>query len=241
MNKVLNAIVTGGSAGIGESVCRHLLDAGATVVNIDINPPDRAEDARYRFIRADLSDPAATREAAARATQGLEVNCLVNNAGAPFPADLPEVIDADFEHGVNLHLRAPVILAQACLPAMKAGQFGRIVNISSRVILGKKSRTVYASTKAGMVGLTRTWALELGAFGISVNAIAPGPVLTELFKKNNPPEVARRLIASTVVGRAGTPDDIARAVLFFASPENGYVTGQILHVCGGSSLGGATW
>jgi 3-oxoacyl-[acyl-carrier protein] reductase len=241
LNRTLNAIVTGGSAGIGKSVCRHFLDAGATVINIDINSPDRADDACYRFIRADLCDPAATRDAAARAAQSLDVNCLINNAGAPFPADLPEVIDADFEHGVNLHLRAPVILAQACLPAMKAARFGRIVNISSRVILGKKSRTVYSSTKAGMVGLTRTWALELGAFGITVNAIAPGPVLTELFKKNNPPEVAKRLIDSAIVGRAGTPDDIARAVLFFAAPENGYVTGQILHVCGGSSLGSAIW
>ena len=241
MSKALNAIVTGGSAGIGKGICRHLLDAGATVVNIDVNPPDRPVDARYRFIQADLRDPAAARQAAARATQCLDVNCLINNAGTPFPADLPDVVDADFDAGVNLHLRAPVILAQACLPAMKAARFGRIVNISSRVILGKKARTVYSSTKAGMVGLTRTWALELGAFGITVNAIAPGPVLTELFRKNNPPEVAKRLIESAIVGRAGTPDDIARAVLFFAAPENGYVTGQVLHVCGGSSLGTAIW
>jgi 3-oxoacyl-[acyl-carrier protein] reductase len=241
MNRTLNAIVTGGSAGIGQSVCQHLLEAGAMVINIDVNPPERAEDARYRFVQADLCDPAAAREAAARATRSMQVNCLINNAGAPVPADLPDVVDSDFDRGVNLHLRAPVILAQACLPAMKAARFGRIVNISSRVILGKKSRTVYSSTKAGMVGLTRTWALELGPFGITVNAIAPGPVLTELFRKNNPPDVAKRLIDTAVVGRAGAPDDIARAALFFAAPENGYVTGQILHVCGGSSLGSAIW
>ncbi len=241
MTSTLNAIVTGGSSGIGESICDHLLDIGARVINIDINPPTRAEQDRYRFIQADLSDPQAAREAARLATQGNYINCLVNNAGTPYPANVEDVVDADFDRGVNLHMRAPVILAQACLPGMRQAHFGRIVNISSRVILGKKMRTVYSSTKSAMVGLTRSWALELGQSGITVNAISPGPIMTALFKKNNPPEVAKKLVDSAIVGRAGEPDDIARAVLFFAAPENSYVTGQILHVCGGSSLSSATW
>jgi NAD(P)-dependent dehydrogenase (short-subunit alcohol dehydrogenase family) len=119
---------------------------------------------------------------------------------------------------------------------MKARKFGRIVSISSRAILGKPARTVYSSTKAAMVGFTRTWALELGPHGITVNAIAPGPVETELFKKNNPPEIAARIISQAAVGRAGTVEDVGRAVLFFAHPDNGFITGQVLHVCGGTSL-----
>lgn len=241
MTSTATAIVTGGSAGIGAGICRHFLEAGATVVNVDINPPEHQTQASYHFFQADLSDTAATRTVAAEIASRFQVDCLVNNAGTPLPADLEDVDDADFDRGVNLHLRAPLILTQAVTPGMKERRFGRIVNISSRSILGKKARTVYSSTKSGLVGLTRSWALELGAFGITVNAISPGPVMTELFKKNNPPEVAKKLLQAVVVGRAGNPDDIARAVLFFADRESGYVTGQVLHVCGGSSLGSSTW
>lgn len=232
----LTAVVTGGSNGIGEGICRHFMDRGDMVINIDIQPPKRPESAAYRFIQADLADEPATRVAADRVARDFQVDCIVNNAGAPTPGTLEEVTAKHLDTGVGLSIRTPLLLAQALVPGMKQRRFGRIVNISSRAILGKKARTVYSATKAAMVGLTRTWALELGPHGITVNAIAPGPVLTELFKKNNPPEVAAKLVEHAIVGRAGTPDDVARAVLFMADPENGYITGQVLHVCGGSSL-----
>ena len=240
MEKLI-AAVTGGTTGIGEAICRHLLDAGATVVNVDIARPEVLPTGDYHFVQADLTDAAATRKAAAGIAGRFKVNCLVNNAGFPTPGMLEEVTDAAFDPGVNLHVRAAVIFMQAFVPAMKAQRFGRVVNMSSRSIHGKKARTVYSGTKAALVAFTRSWALELGEFGITVNAISPGPVLTDLFRKNNPPEVAQRLIGLSVVGRAGTPDDVARAAMFFISRENSYVTGQLLHVCGGSSLGGAPW
>lgn len=237
----LVAVVTGGSNGIGEGICRHLLAAGATAINIDIVAPKTAPAGDYHFFQCDLTDAAATRTLAAELAGRFEVNALVNNAGFPTPGTLEQITDKDFDHGVNLHLRAAVILMQAFVPGMKQRRFGRVVNMSSRSILGKKARTVYAGTKAALVAYTRSWALELGEFGVTVNAISPGPVITELFTRYQTPEVIAKLVGLTVVGRAGNPDDIARAAMFFLSPDNSYVTGQTLHVCGGSSLGGAPW
>ena len=240
MDKLI-AVVTGATSGIGEGIARHLLDSGATVINVDIAKPASMPGGAYHFFQADLTDAAATRKVAAEIARKFRVNCLVNNAGYPTPGYLEEVTDAAFDHGVNLHLRAAIIFLQAFVPCMKEQRFGRVVNMSSRSIHGKKARTVYSGTKAALVAFTRSWALELGEFGITVNALSPGPVMTALFKKNNPPEVAQKLAGLSVVGRIGTPDDVARAAMFFISPDNSYVTGQVLHVCGGSSLGGAPW
>ncbi len=241
----LVAVVSGATAGIGEGIAAHLLGAGATVINVDITTPAAnpasSPSSDYHFVQCDLTDAAATRRAAADIAARFQVNVLVNNAGFPTPGMLEEVDDKAFDHGVNLHLRAAVIFMQAFLPSMKAQKFGRVVNMSSRSIHGKKARTVYSGTKAALVAFTRSWALEFGEFGITVNALSPGPVLTELFKKNNPPEVAKKLVENCIVGRGGTPDDVARAAMFFISPDNSYVTGQLLHVCGGASLGGAPW
>jgi 3-oxoacyl-[acyl-carrier protein] reductase len=236
MKRSLTALVTGASNGIGEGIGRLFMERGDAVINVDIQAPRQQARAGYTFIQADLADAAATKEVAARIAGDFEVDCIVNNAGTPTPGFLDEVTDKHFETGVAITMRTPLILAQALVPGMRERRFGRIVSISSRAILGKPARTVYSSTKAAMVGFTRTWALELGQHGITVNAIAPGPVITELFTRNNPPEVAARLVSQIAVGRAGTPEDVARAVLFFCDPDNGFITGQVLHVCGGSSL-----
>jgi NAD(P)-dependent dehydrogenase (short-subunit alcohol dehydrogenase family) len=236
--KTQATVVTGGSSGIGEAICRALIERGETVVNIDIKAP-AFESPQYRFIQADLSDRDTTREAARQAGAEFEVLRLVNNAGATRPARLEHATDDDLDFVVNLQLRASLILTQAFVPAMRAAGHGRIDNIASRTVLGKAERSVYSATKAGLVGYTRTWAMELGASGITVNAIAPGPIATELFEKSNPPGTpqTQRIIDSIVVKRLGTPKDIARTALFFLDRDSSFITGQVLYVCGGTTLG----
>jgi NAD(P)-dependent dehydrogenase (short-subunit alcohol dehydrogenase family) len=128
---------------------------------------------------------------------------------------------------------------QAVLDAMKAAHFGRFVIIASRAMLGLASRTGYAATKSGQLGLVRTWALELGRHGITVNAVAPGPIVTDMFTEVVPEnsDKAREIAQSIPVRRLGQPGDVGRAVMFLLSAENGFITGQNLFVCGGASLG----
>ena len=120
---------------------------------------------------------------------------------------------------------------------MKAAGYGRVVLVSSRAVLGLPTRTAYSATKAGMLGMARTWALELAPHGITVNVVAPGPIETDNFYGIVPREQAARVAQSIPVKRLGQPGDVARAVLFFADRDAGFVTGQVLYVCGGTSVG----
>ncbi len=231
-------LVTGASNGIGAAIARSLLDAGHTVVNIDYRLPE-APPAGLVSFQADLTDAAQTEAVAREVTERYAIVGLVNNAGATRPGTADTATLADLDYVVSLHLRTALILIQAALPAMREAGFGRIVNMSSRAALGKPERVVYSATKAGLLGMTRTLAMELGGDGITVNAIGPGPIATDLFLKSNPAGAPRtqRIIDSIVVKRLGTPEDVARAAMFFLSPDNGFVTGQVLYVCGGTTLG----
>jgi 3-oxoacyl-[acyl-carrier protein] reductase len=166
----------------------------------------------------------------------------VHNAGVIRPALLPDVQLSDLEALTRLHLGAAILLNQAFLPAMKAAEFGRIVTMSSRAVVGLPTRTAYAGTKAAIIAMTRTWAMELGPMGITVNAIAPGPVVTDMFTEVIPEnsDKARAVAKSLPRQRLGKPEDVARAVLFFLDPANDWITGQTLFVCGGASLGSLT-
>jgi len=238
MTKPTAYLVTGGSAGIGAAIIRMLLAAGHKVVNIDYKLPENPPAGLVSY-QADLTDEARTQEVAREVTSAFNIVGLVNNAGATRPGTADTATLADLDYVVNLHLRTALILVQAALPAMREAGFGRIVNMSSRAALGKPDRVVYSATKAGLVGLTRTLAMELGGDGITVNAIGPGPIATDLFTKSNPAGAPQteRIINSIVVKRLGTPEDVARAAMFFLSPDNGFVTGQMLYVCGGTTLG----
>lgn len=236
------AIVTGGSTGIGLAICRRLLANGLQVINLSRRPAGLAAPGLIS-VSVDLMDPAATREVANRIVQEHQVTTVVHNAGAIREKNLEAVEPDDLQALFNLHLAAPVALVKAALPAMRAARHGRVVLVSTRAVLGLAKRTAYASTKAGMLGMARTWALELGPEGVTVNVVAPGPIAeTEMFDGVVPAGDPRReQLARTIpVRRLGNPDDVAQAVEFFVRPEAAFITGQVLYVCGGTSVGSLT-
>ena len=225
-------LVTGGAAGIGRASVERCRADGFDVVSID-----REGDG----LIADLSDPVQTATALARALEGGPITRLVNNVGTVRPASVDEQTLEDFDAVMHLNARCALQCLQAVLPGMKAARFGRVVNVSSRAALGKELRTVYAGSKAALQGMAKVWALELSEFGITANAIGPGPIETELFRRVNPADSprTRAIIEAVPVRRLGTPQDIANAIAFFLHRDSGFVTGQVLYVCGGMTVGAA--
>jgi len=232
------AVVTGGSTGIGAEICRHMLAAGYEVVSLSLHAPSWTHE-RLSTIEVNLLDGSATRAAALDIAGRLPVTHLVHNAGVILPNPLPDVGERDLHDLTQLHLVAALHLVQSVLPGMQSRSFGRIIMMSSRAALGATTRTAYSATKAGIIGMTRTWALELAPLGITANVVAPGPIAdTEMFRQVIPEGSARQeALASTIpVKRLGRTSDVARAVMFFADRDSSFITGQTLFVCGGSSV-----
>ncbi len=234
------ALVTGGAAGIGAEICRTLVSDGFRVVSIDRNRPTAAVANRVDLV-CDLCDLEATGRIATEIAGAYEITHFVHNAGAIRANLLGHTSASDLAALAQLHLGSAITLVQAVLPAMKA-RGGRIVLMSSRAALGAQTRTVYSATKAGVIGLVRTWGLELAPHGITVNAVAPGPIGgTDMFHEVMPvgdPRIAG-LANAIPMKRLGTPADVANAVRFFLSDASNFITGQTLYVCGGASIGQA--
>lgn len=232
------ALITGGSKGIGADLTKRLLNDGYHVVSMSRGAPDWTHE-NLNSINVDLLDAAAVREAAAEIASSYEITHLVNNAGMIWPKLVEEATPEDIAGLAQLHLGSALTLLQACLPNMKKQGFGRVMFNASRAALGAPTRTAYSATKAGMIGMARTWALELAEHGITVNVVAPGPIQTDNFwdiiPKDSEQEAA--LAAHIPVGRLGRSEDVTNAFMFFCDPANSFVTGQTLFVCGGTSIG----
>ncbi len=223
-------LITGGAAGIGAACAERCeADSFEAVVIDQVG----------NGLIADISDAELTAKALDQALAGGPITRLINNVGVVVPADAAEQSLEELELAWSLNVRCAMQCMQALLPGMQSAGFGRIVNMSSRAALGKELRTAYSATKAALIGITRVWALELGRHGITANAVGPGPIRTELFERANPPDSprTRAIIENVPVKRVGTPEDIAHAVSYFLDARSGFVTGQMLYVCGGMTVG----
>ena len=241
------AVVTGGAAGLGLAISEALAARGAKVAIFDITADVvdeqvhrlRSGGAKVAGYVVDVSDRAAVESAVSEVRADLgPVLLLINNAGIEQFGKFTEITDDEWDRVMAVNLRGPFICTQAVLPDMLDAQWGRIVNISSSSAQGGQSRmAAYVSSKAGLIGFTKSLALELGPKGITVNTIPPGMVVTPMLEK----AIAEgRFTASldhfakiTPVRRAGRPQDIANAAIFLCQDESDYITGQVIPVNGG--------
>lgn len=236
------AIVTGASRGIGAAIAQRLAKDGATVIVNYAGKADEAEavvraieaaGGRAVTAKADVSDPAAVARMFDSAEAGFGgVDILVNNAGIMKLAPIAQSDDALFDSHVTVNLKGSFNAMREASRRLRSG--GRIINLSSSLV-GLKMETygVYAATKAAVESLTGILSKELRGKSITVNAVAPGPTGTDLFLNGKSPELIDRLAKMNPLERLGTPEDIANVVAFLASPEGGWVNGQVLRANGG--------
>ena len=212
------ALVTGASRGIGAAVAARFAASGATVL-----APSRAE--------MDLNDGGSITAYLERLNTPVDI--LVNNAGVNWPQSLVDLDDERLDETLSVNLAGPARLARGIAPGMVTRSYGRIVNVSSMfALVSYEGRAAYAASKAGLIGLTRTMALELARAGVLVNAVAPGYVATDLTRQNNSPARLAEIEKLIPLGRLAEPEEIAELVAFLCSGRNSYITGQVL-VCDG--------
>lgn len=241
-----NALVTGGSRGIGRAICLELARQGANVaVNYAGNAQAAEETAaacrelgvQAVTIRADVADAAACEAMVKEVISSFgSLHILVNNAGITRDNLAMRMSEEDFDAVLDANLKGAFLcMKAACRPMMKQ-RFGRIICLSSIVGLrGNAGQANYAASKAGLIGMSKSFAKELAARGITVNLVAPGFIETDMTAVL-PEKVREGLLSSIPMGKLGQPEDVARAAVFFAQPEAGYITGQVLCVDGGMAV-----
>lgn len=232
------AWVTGAGRGIGLAVAKQFAARGARVVGIDVSANDAMHAVCTRVVELDVSGFTAVERAAQElAAGGLAPDILVNNAGIAKDRVLWKLTEADWNQVLDVNLKGAFNFLRHAAPLMReTGRGGSIVNISSiNGLRGKFGQTSYSASKAGLIGLTKAAARELGRDAIRVNAVAPGMVMTDM-TQGVPLEARQAALTESLLGRLAHPDDVANAVLFLSSPLAGHITGQVLQVDGGQYL-----
>ncbi|MCT1829371.1 3-oxoacyl-ACP reductase FabG [Brevibacterium luteolum] len=242
------AIVTGGARGIGAAIAERLAADGMKVAVVDLSE-DACNDVVTRIgasggqaigIGADITDEDQADAAVQRTADELGApTVLVNNAGIIKDNLLFKMTPADFTKVLDVHLTGNFLMTKACQQHMVEQKFGRIISMSSTSALGNRGQTNYSAAKAGIQGMTKTYAIELGKFGVTANAIAPGFIETDMTKATAErvgvefDDFVKMAVSQIPVGRSGKPEDIAHTASFLASEGAGFVSGQVIYVAGG--------
>ena len=239
------ALVTGAASGIGAATARRFGREGASVAINDARPDGleavaddiRAAGAKALVLPGDVTRKADCERLVQEVTRTFgRLDILINNAGINRDAMAAKMTEEQWDAVLSVNLKGTFLCAQAALPGMRERSWGRVVNTSSIGSLGNIGQANYAASKAGVIGLTKTLALEYAKYGVTVNAIAPGPVMTAMLA-GVPDAIRERIIAQVPVGRIASPDEIASVHVFLASDEAAFITGQVIFADGGMSVG----
>ena len=229
-------LITGATKGIGWALTQRLADMGCHVVGIARNTAEI--DFPGYLYECDLSDAGQTQEVLQVISDKFPVDSVVNNVGSAISQPLGSVELSALYETFDLNVRTAVQVTQAFVESMKIRRSGRIINLCSLAVRGARDATSYAAAKSAIIGCTRTWALDLAEYGITVNAVAPGAIDTELFMNAMPAaDVASTAASMVPMGRLGTANEVAALIAFLLSADAGFITGQVIGIDGGGSLG----